>query len=568
YFDPMLRWTLISGSRSVVGSQVEITGLKSSLLNGEIELQNVRVANPRNPMEDLLVCGKAKLHLETVPLLHRKVVVAKAEFHDVAWNEPREISGEWDGWTISDGVDLDLPAGLDAPIDLDVNGLKSRAKDAGLAGLESLRDQLKQQVAPGNFETVRVAKHLEAKWTARFKAYKVRADAARDSGRGIRDVVENTGGNFFQKIQSYRRAAADLEKLLAELHRIPLEIQQGAAEAHADVALLEQAKERDKARLQQMLSAPRCTAESLDQFLLESEISQQIRESVAWVQWIRYWFLDGELDEEDHERLRGITVAFPRDADLPAVLIRSLVMTGKANVGGRTVPFQAELSNLSGRGAKLREPTRLHLVLESKTPLTVDAEFDRTGDVPRDHIVIRCDRLPISETTFGDPERLALTVTKSVATIEVDLTLVGDQLSGELRWSQDGGTFVPRLGSKLGGGLIETALQASLAKIESVEATVTVSGTLDKPQWEFHSPLGSQVAEALNGFALQQVAVAKQKVAVRVENIKRRELAKLEKIFATHPGQLLQELQQSNQEVQRVKRLASEHVTQFNRFFR
>jgi uncharacterized protein (TIGR03545 family) len=91
--DPLLRWSLVSLGQQITSAKVEIGSLKTSLGQSEICLRDVQVADPDEPMKNLVEAREIRLALETGPLMRRKFIVHEGRVSGLRFGTDRQTSG-------------------------------------------------------------------------------------------------------------------------------------------------------------------------------------------------------------------------------------------------------------------------------------------------------------------------------------------------------------------------------------------------------------------------------------------------------------------------------------------
>jgi hypothetical protein len=129
-------------------------------------------------------------------------------------------------------------------------------------------------------------------------------------------------------------------------------------------------------------------------------------------------------------------------------------------------------------------------------PLKVVASVDRTSQTSRDHVMIDCPEFPLPSMELGRRGPLGVSVSPTMARVNVSLTIVGDQLAGEVQFVQHGVILTPHIRNQRLRDEIEAPLADSLASIHQVATRISISGTLDRPRIKLWSNLGPAVAES------------------------------------------------------------------------
>ncbi|MFQ5638967.1 MAG: hypothetical protein ACE5IR_13365 [bacterium] len=92
--DHLLECKLEQAASSVLGTKVEIDGLKYYLRGAAISFERLRVANPANPWKNLFEIGPAGFYIEPAPLLRKKVVINKVYLSEIQLATERKSYAE------------------------------------------------------------------------------------------------------------------------------------------------------------------------------------------------------------------------------------------------------------------------------------------------------------------------------------------------------------------------------------------------------------------------------------------------------------------------------------------
>ncbi|MEQ8838419.1 MAG: hypothetical protein RID07_16565, partial [Lacipirellulaceae bacterium] len=101
-----------------------------------------------------------------------------------------------------------------------------------------------------------------------------------------------------------------------------------------------------------------------------------------------------------------------------------------------------------------------------------------------------------------------------------------EQLSGQILWNQSDVQLGASVG-KIKDQQLQLALQESLNSLEKVEATVELSGTLEKPAWKLQSDLGPQLAVGLKSAMSGYLEARTEKLMAGVREKIDKQMAKL-----------------------------------------
>ena len=95
--DPLIRRVLVNNLESATGAKVEIGHLRTSLNKRQIFIEDLVIANPRDPMMNLFQADMAYVELDTKSLLNGQVVIERGQTSQAVFGAPRTNSGALQG---------------------------------------------------------------------------------------------------------------------------------------------------------------------------------------------------------------------------------------------------------------------------------------------------------------------------------------------------------------------------------------------------------------------------------------------------------------------------------------
>src|SRR5262249_44324283 len=152
-----------------------------------------------------------------------------------------------------------------------------------------------------------------------------------------------------------------------------------------------------------------------------------IAQGVGWVNYLRTWVPKSKMQRPP--RAHGTNVLFV-DRRLPKCLIERVELTGSAQVDGQTLDVTGLLTDATTEPELHERPMQRHLVGGGATGGDLLITGDRRGGAAHDSLVLDCPRLMLAERTLGRADKLAVKVAGGEASLNAEITLVGDELSG------------------------------------------------------------------------------------------------------------------------------------------
>ncbi len=518
--DPAIHHTLVFWGQTATSAKVEIGDVDASLLGTSVRLHDLRIADPRRPMKNLIEAEEVSLNLEANALLRQRFIVEEGRISGLRVDTERTTSGElapsadW-GWNLSGG----------------------ELSEISLEWLDQLTAILQGEIEEeiGELESVQLVNELIERWPAEYEELEARIDSLKARVDRMRGLFEADTSDLLQSIDAYRQAVAELEAVQQELANLGTQIDRLPQRALEDRDAVAAAGRRDVLYIRQRVESFSVDAESLSQYLLGEELRERVGTLADWIGWARRNLAEGN-DSLEPERERGLDMVFAGGRRYPDFLVRRLVIDGEAEIGRQDFRFRGMLSGLTHQPKVHGEPAVVQLELTGPTTVRMEVVVDRTGETPHDRFVINCPELKTPERQVGREEQFAIAVSPGSMHLWMSLDLEGDKLSGTFLLKQDSVELRPKIAAQSGAGHLAAELEAVLGEVKSIEIAADLSGTLADPGWQFKSNLGPQLAEGLNLAVRRQLEIRRNQMAQVASAKIDRELARLEEMI--NAGQL------------------------------
>lgn len=515
--------SMVHSAEASLGAIIEVGKSRVSLLGCQAVFRDFRVAHPHAPMRNLLEADYCELCFDAEALLHKQAVVRHGRVLGLQFGTPRAKPAE-------------LPDAK--PDDASSDWLHSKSGQLAQHWLERLEDQFQQDLGD-QLESVRLTNQLLARWPERYAALEDRVREFHQRTSEFQSQVRLAQANPL-------RHARFLESLpdRIELLRVEYEELIGEVEALPDLAETERreivaARRHDEQLLREKLHFDRIDDGVLTAYLLQEQWASPVGDLVTWLRWMRQ-IMPAEPRTSPAVRRRGQNVFFAGCDPLPRLWIRSLDLQGTTQFGGQTLHLTGTLTNFAT--GYYYQPMKFVLQSDGPMPLELRGTVDRTGAVARDEFSLECRGLTVPKLVLGVTEKLQLSLESTTASLRVRLVLEGDQLSGDMELVQAEPQITTHVGGDLNRPAIADTLQDSLAAINSVSTRVSLSGTLDEPQWSLSSSLGPTLAEATREAFDQAVAHYAAQVAARSQQKVDERLARLDRQISRQQHDLLPQL--------------------------
>jgi uncharacterized protein (TIGR03545 family) len=524
---PLVRWLIVESGEQTVRAKVEIGESCASLLGGDIVLRGIRVANARAPMRNLIEADRCELVLDTSGLLHKQAVVDHGMLSGLRFGTSRETSGALP----------DAGPGIESSL---AGWLNEHAMEVARQWLDSLHDRFQQNIVD-QLQSVQLTEDLLRRWPQQYAELKDRVAQLRQQAVDLQAQARTAQGNPLRHVDSLTKLPGDAAKISENLTKLSNEVARLPELADADRRAIVAARKHDEEFIREQLHFDTIDSNTLTAYLLQEQLAGPVADWMGWMQWVRR-IVPATTEPGEPKRKRGQDVYFAGCERRPDLLIRALDLRGSGRLGGQSFDLSGTLTNASNRPALLKEPMRLKVTTSGSLQVQVQATIDRTGPVAKDQFLVDCGGIVLPKLRLGRSDKLRLSIAPSTATLNISVTLEGNQLTGDIQLVQKQVEITPSVGEELDRFQVVDSLEESLQEIHSVATRISLGGTIEQPQFELWSNLGPAVAEAMN-HTIQKAAATyvRQTLAESQQRVDER-LAQLDRAIADEQAALAPQL--------------------------
>ena len=304
FASPLTQWLLVRSMQQVTGARVEIEKVHASLWTTQLQLKALQIADPRQPMQNLLQAEVATLSFDTSQLLSRRFIVDKAQVRGVQFGTPRTTSG----------LLQQTEASQDSVTESITSLIQSRLRDQGTLWLEDAYSQIPGFIE-SNLETVQISQELQTRWPAEFQRQRERVMDLVAQSKELKATLEQRSENPLRDIEKYQKALSQFREVVSQIDVAKESLHELGRQFQQDKQRLIAAKERDRHKLLQARRAVTFDSDQLSELLLGSIEVETVRDLVNWIQWFRAAVPDPESDFQPL-RQRGYDVLFRNDPQI------------------------------------------------------------------------------------------------------------------------------------------------------------------------------------------------------------------------------------------------------------
>ncbi|RIK79587.1 MAG: hypothetical protein DCC67_10305 [Planctomycetota bacterium] len=535
--DPLLRWAIVTTGQAALGAKVELGELRTSLKGGELVVTNLAAANPQKPLRNLIEADEFRFQFDVKQLFRKRLVIRDGGISGLSFDSPRTTSGALP----------DAPTDQASPSPLEP--VVAVAEEKALAWFDDLAGRMQHDLL-GSLATPRLVDELETRWPQQYDALKARAEGLRHKSKQIEAAFREAKKNPLRNLAQIDQLRKELAAAEAELRTAVAEIQALPSQAKADRLAVDAARKQDEQFLREQLKFGNVDAEELNRYLLGEAAHGYLTQTAYWIEQAQKFIPKKKIAPP--ARARGTNVLFMARKQ-PACLIERVRLDGHARFDGQPLAFTGELTDAASEPELHDRPLRLRLAGSGALDATIVAILDRRGDIPHDWVRIDVPKLMLSDRTLGNASKLAVTVSPGEASLQADVRVDGESISGviSLRQSSKLAAATPMLRDDR----IAQVLHESLAGVDRLEATVHLSGALKRPSVRIESNVGPQLAGGVKGAVAKYLADRQERLLAKVQDKAVQQLAKLEAKRREAEKELLAKLGQDQKLISQIAAL-------------
>jgi len=515
FLDHIIKGIVEDQASLAVGARVDIGDLKTSLFGLGVEIRDLQVTNPDQPVRNAVQIGSMAFDLAAAPLLKKKVVIERMNVKDLAFGTPRKESGALPR-RIQKKLEVKGKAvGVEAekriedcvlPDFTKLTDLKKRSAEELLAGvsLQSSAFIVDYQKKVATIKTT---------WEKRLAALPTQETIEKDvkalqnlKGQRPKDVTQLPA--YLEKVNNLQQKMKETTKILTDTQK---EFQSEMGGLKSSLKEVEKLKDQDLKTVMGKMGIAVPSSMDLLCVLLGKDISQKVNQGIAWYRKLGTFMSSGKPKDEKQKptakpRLKGVDVQFPITHGYPDFLLEQAdfsILPGKENRKQEIFAFNrlaGQLRGLTTQPSLYNKPTtfRLEGALAGNVAkeLTFSGEIDHRTELVNDRLNLNIKELNI--------ERLGIQKKESPLQLASGILNINGSL-GAQKEALKGQVTVNVLNPKIVAGATALILADLFKNMGSFDVTVTIGGTLDQPSLTLSSNAEKILASGLENIIQTQL---------------------------------------------------------------
>jgi uncharacterized protein (TIGR03545 family) len=515
-------------SKSAVGSRLDVKHARVAMLDRQVVLSDLRLANPNAPGQNLIEADHVVLDVASKPLLYKQAVIDRGTVSGLRFGAPAANEEE--------------PAA-------------ATKHELGNAPQQQVNDwlcRLDEQFGENwvkQFRSVRLAEELWARWPERSKELELRASALNQRASELEQLADVAQSNPLRHEDRLRVMPDQIAALQRDIAQVGGALESMLATLDADRRAIVAARQHDQQFLREQMRFERADASAMTAYLLQEKLARPVDEMLGWLRWTR---TVAPVERFPHQAARGEDVLFGGSRPASQLLVRALELHGSSRLGGQPVELRGLLTDFSTTPSAHSKPIRLRLKSSGSHSIDLQAIIDRTASVPRDELIVTANRILLPQLELGQADHLSLTLAPSEASLSGHLVVNGEALVGEIQLVQKRVQAEPRLRGSLRNVPLAAALSETLQKSNGLTLRIAFSGTLAEPECTLWSSLGPAVAEAMELSLARAANDRSQKLLAQGHRLVDERLAELERTATQLHADLTAQMAGASGELERI----------------
>lgn len=501
----------------IIGAKVEIGKADLSIIPLGITLNNLRIANPNSPMQNLIDVDNIRFHLDGKYLFERKIIIKDMVVDGLKFNTAREKTGEIKGakpLTVKRAID-DFVMPL-----LDLSKLKMFVEQEELQTIVGL-NSVSQDIV-----------RVEKEWKAAFRMMP-NLDDIREYRNRVNAIITDVKKNKVTGIITHARG---IKRLKEEIDRDIDEINLNKTAMSIDIDSLKTKKnralefvEKDIAKLRKKYTPDICGFKNFSKYIFKDDILRQIDEGLHWYNKLEplFTYVSTKLKDDYYSSepllFDGIDVKFIDHDPKPSFFIELAKLSFEQETGD----LSGEITNFTTQQNISGLPTSIKLDgynLDFAESVNISALVNHVNvDNIKDNISIAIQKQKINKTAYQIIDDWELNVVNGFVDKIFDINIHNGNVKSKLNLHFTGISFNSNYSGQK--NILISTIDSVLTKVSDFYLEINISGTPVNYTTIINSDLDNIVDKAVRNIVRNEAN--KVKIAItRIINDKKEVLIK------------------------------------------
>ncbi|MFT7403480.1 TIGR03545 family protein [Zhongshania sp.] len=483
--EPIAKFMIEHEGSKQVGAQVDVDSVDISFYPTHVTLNGLTVANPQEPMRNLLQSEKVSADLDAKALFKMQVIADQVLLSGLQMYTERSTPGTLDG---SMPPAKDESASAMPSISLpDPSALLAEEKATIQAEVTDIQNGFSEIEARWKIKSEKVPEQVQ------FDQYKQRWDELKDK-------------NVIERIAGAKELRDDIKAELRQFDNLKEDLSTDSA---AVKSLSSRAANLPAEQSKRMMSKYGLDqgSEGMLRFLLGDEVNALVQRGLS-------------LYQETIGKVASKEEAAPSSepaTELPVnILIRKILIDGHQVIGGEKLAYSGEINDVTDKQDYWNKPITMALRggMEQQSQLVIDGIFDQRNDTVKSVFNMALKQLALSGVSLSQSPELPLQLEKGIADIAANFSIDGDNLKGSVAGLVNQAKLL--VAQTATNNKTATLLATALEDVSKLVMDLSVNGTVNEPAIKLKSNLDRILGDVLGAELKSQLGDVQEKLKTKL----------------------------------------------------
>jgi uncharacterized protein (TIGR03545 family) len=483
--EPIAKFMIEHEGSKQVGAQVDVDSVNISFYPTHVTLNGLTVANPQEPMRNLLQSEKVSADLDAKALFKMQVIADQVLLSGLQMYTERSTPGTLDG---SMPPAKDESASAMPSISLpDPSALLAEEKATIQAEVTDIQNGFSEIEARWKIKSEKVPEQVQ------FDQYKQRWDELKDK-------------NVIERIAGAKELRDDIKAELRQFDNLKEDLSTDSA---AVKSLSSRAANLPAEQSKRMMSKYGLDqgSEGMLRFLLGDEVNALVQRGLS-------------LYQETIGKIASKEEAAPSSepaTELPVnILIRKILIDGYQVIGGEKLAYSGEINDVTDKQDYWNKPITMALRggMEQQSQLVIDGIFDQRNDTVKSVFNMALKQLALSGVSLSQSPELPLQLEKGIADIAANFSIDGDNLKGSVAGLVNQAKLL--VAQTATNNKTATLLATALEDVSKLVMDLSVNGTVNEPAIKLKSNLDRILGDVLGAELKSQLGDVQEKLKTKL----------------------------------------------------
>lgn len=469
--EPIAKWAIESEGSKAVGAKVNVGSVDLQFFPTHVALNQLTVANPQEPMHNLVESEKVSADVDITTLIKRQFVVDQVLMSGLQMHTQRSTPGTLDGSMPPPKPEQPEP-GLPSITLPDTSAMLAEEQAIVEAEIDDIQTGFKA------IESRWKGKEQELPDEAKLEEFKQRWEALKEK-------------SMFERIAGTKQLRDDIKAELKLFDHWKDQLKTDINEAKSLSLRASKLPANQSSRIISKYGLDQGTEGFIKLFVGE-EANALVQRGLTLYQQTM-----GSLANEQAQP----APAEPEAAgELPVkLLIREILIDGYQMVGGEKLAYSGKINDVTDQQAYWNKPITMALQggIESQSQLQVDGVFDQREEVLKSAFNLGLKQLALAGVSLSQNPNLPLELEKGIADIAANFNLEGDNISGKISGLvEQASLLISNLAENSDNSTLQRLGQA-LKGVNKLVMDLKVGGSLTNPDIDLKSNLDRILGDVL-----------------------------------------------------------------------